>query len=226
MTVQHKDIPDGQIHEPKGITSAGLGNVYSSTGTGTGTWKRITSDMLSGSSGDLGVAGKKVVSNGSNGFNLVADGVYGSMTVTGNTNSFAMTAATDPTLNTNSDYALFTGTGAPWISENLSGVTFVTDRLIVPNNGVYRVDLWSTITAFPTNTAKLSVKHRINGGTFSARHPMIKSNSAGDSGNLNGFGYVTLNANDYLQLYVASSANGGVVFSDVNVILSLVKALP
>ena len=225
MTIQHKDIPDGQIHEPKGISTAGAGSVYSATGGGSGTWKKITSDMFSGSSGDLGVAGKKLISNGLNGIALVADGIYGSMTVTGNTNAFSVTAASDPTLNTNSDYALFTGTGAPWISENLSGVTFTTDRLIAPTNGVYRVDLWSTVTSFPSNTAKISVKHRVNGGTFVTRHPMIKSNSAGDSGNLNGFGLVTLNANDYIQLYVASTVTGGIIFQDVNMIITLVKAL-
>lgn len=225
MTIQHASIPDGQIHEPKGISTAPAGSVYKASGAGSGTWTKVTSDMLSGSAGDLGVAGKKVVSNGLNGFNLVADGIYGSMTVTANTNAFTVTAAVDQTLNTNSDYALFTGTGAPWLSENLSGVSFTTDRLTATVNGVYRVDLWSTITQFPTNSAKISVKHRINGLNYSTRHPLVKSNSGGDAGNLNGFGFVTLNANDYIQLYVASTANGGLIFSDVNMILTLVKAL-
>lgn len=182
--------------------------------------------MLSGSSGDLGVAGKKVVSNGSNGFTLAADGIYGSMTVTNNTNAFSITAATDSTLNTNSDYVLFTGTGAPWIGENISGVTFSTDRLTSTVNGIYRIDMWSNITQFPSNTAKVAVKHRINGTTLSSRHPMIKSNGAGDSGNLGGFGIVTLNAGDYIQIMVASTVTGGLTLSDVNITVTLIKALP
>lgn len=226
MTIQHRDVPDGQIHEPKGITSAPTNSVYSANGLGTGTWKKITSDMLSGSSGDLGVAGKKLVSNGSNGLTLVSDGIYGSMTVTNNTNAFSIAAASDSTLNTNTDYQLFTGTGAPWISENLNGFTFTTDRLVASINGTYRIDLWSNITQFPTNSAKVAVKHRINGIVYSSRHPMIKSNGAGDSGNLGGFGIVTLNSGDYVQLMVASTAAGGLTLSDINFTITLIKALP
>lgn len=224
MTIQHSAIPDGQIHEPKGASTATSGQVYVSNGAGSGIWKRVDSNTLLGTTGDGGVAGKKLVSNGTNGFTLLTDGVYGTMALTGNTNAFTVAAAVDSTLSTNSDYVLFTGTGAPWASESLSGVTFNTNRLIAPVNGEYRIDLWSNITQFPTNTAKVSVKHRISGGTFSARHPMVKSNSAGDAGNLSGFGLVTLIANDYVQLYVASSAAGGLILSDVNVTLTLVKA--
>lgn len=39
MTIQHKDIPDAQRHEPKGITIATSGSVYTANGAGTGTWK-------------------------------------------------------------------------------------------------------------------------------------------------------------------------------------------
>jgi hypothetical protein len=147
------------------------------------------------------------------------------MTITNNTNAFTMAAAVDGTLNTNTDYVLFTGTGAPWALGTPSlGITFLTDRVIVPVAGIYQIELWSTITGFPTNTAKVSVKHRINGGAFSARHPIAKSNSAGDAGNLNGFGLVTLAANDYIQLYLASTAAGGLTFSDVNVTINLIRA--
>lgn len=39
MTIQHKDIPDAQLHEPKGIASVGANQVYVSNGAGSGTWK-------------------------------------------------------------------------------------------------------------------------------------------------------------------------------------------
>lgn len=225
MTIQHKDIPDSLLHEPKGVASATSGSVYSANGLGSGVWKRVSTDMLSGSSGDLGVAGKKFLTNGTNGVTLVADGLYGAMTITNNTNAFSVPTAVDSTLNTNSDYVLFTSTGAPWLPENLNGLTFNTDRLTATVSGVYRIDLWSNITQFPYNTAKVSVKHRINGTTFSARHPMTKSNSAGDAGNISGFGLVTLNIGDYIQLMVASTAAGGLILSDVNVTVTLIRAL-
>lgn len=39
--MQHKDIPDGQIHEPKGISTATEDSVYVANGTGSGTWVKV-----------------------------------------------------------------------------------------------------------------------------------------------------------------------------------------
>lgn len=38
MTIQHKDIPDAQLHEPKGIAAEVIGKVYFSNGAGSGNW--------------------------------------------------------------------------------------------------------------------------------------------------------------------------------------------
>lgn len=42
MTIQHSFITDPNIHEPKGITTAAIGDVYSADGTGSGTWGKLT----------------------------------------------------------------------------------------------------------------------------------------------------------------------------------------
>jgi hypothetical protein len=39
MSIEHNSITDPNIHEPKGISTAGSGAVYIATGSGTGTWK-------------------------------------------------------------------------------------------------------------------------------------------------------------------------------------------
>lgn len=46
MTIEHVNIGAGEIHEPKGIASATLGDVYVATGAGSGTWKNITPSIL------------------------------------------------------------------------------------------------------------------------------------------------------------------------------------
>lgn len=198
--------------------------MYTANGSGSGVWKKPDSTNLQGLAGDGGVSGKVMESDGSNGFRLVNQHIYGTMAITNNTNAFNLTAAADATLNTNSDYVLFSGTGAPWASENLSGITFTLDRLVVPVAGLYRVDLWGNITQFPSNTAKIGVKYRINGVSYSIRKVMDKSNSSGDAGNVNAFGFINLSANDYIQLVMASTQTGGLIYSDVNTTLSLVKA--
>lgn len=43
--IQHKNIPEAQLHEPKGASSAASGTVYVSTGTGTGNWQSPVSAL-------------------------------------------------------------------------------------------------------------------------------------------------------------------------------------
>ena len=52
---RHKDIPDSQLHEPKGVASAANKTVYVATGAGTGAWRKIKeTDMdYSSSAGNL-----------------------------------------------------------------------------------------------------------------------------------------------------------------------------
>jgi hypothetical protein len=39
MTIQHKDIPDAERHEPKGVSTASDGTVYQADGAGSGSWE-------------------------------------------------------------------------------------------------------------------------------------------------------------------------------------------
>lgn len=41
MPIEHKDIPDAQLHEPKGIISAVNKSVQVANGLGTGAWRRM-----------------------------------------------------------------------------------------------------------------------------------------------------------------------------------------
>lgn len=224
LTIQHRLIPDAELHEPKGVASATNHQVYVANGVGSGTWKRIDSTDLAGLTGDAGSTNKTLRTNGANGFVLKSDEIYGNMVITNNTNAFNLTAAVDPTLQTNSDYVLFTGTGAAWASETLfGGVTFTTDRLTVPVTGVYQIHLWAHISQYPSNTAFVGCQYRVNGSTFGPRKLITKSNSAGDAGQFNGFGIATFTAGDFVQLYVASSATGGLIVRSANTLLALVR---
>lgn len=224
--IQHKDIPDSQRHEPKGIDSASIHQIYIANGTGSGSWSKVGSLNLVNLGGDSGVAGKIILTDGANGFTGKVFSSYGVMGITNNANNYVIgTAATDPNLQTNSEYTLFTGAGAPFVGENLYGTTFSVDRLTVSVSGVYEIRFWSNIGTFPSTSSKVGAKFRINGTTWSPRTVVAKSNSAGDFGHLNAFGLVTLNANDYVQLYVASTATGNLVMSNANLTVDLKRAI-
>lgn len=46
MTIQHEDITDPFVHEPKGAAAAVADTVYVADGAGSGTWEKITEDSL------------------------------------------------------------------------------------------------------------------------------------------------------------------------------------
>lgn len=223
MTILHKDIADADRHEPKGISTAAANTAYITDGLGTGTWRKVASTDIKGLSGDAGVAGRLILTDGTNGFTLVPRTQIGEMYFANNGNAFALTAAADTTLATGSQYVLYTGTGAPWTSQNLEGITFDTDKLTVSTAGVYMMSLWATITGFPSNTAKVAFRYRVNGTTVSAQKAMNKSNSSGDVKQIFATGLISLAANDYVQLVVASDATGNLIVSDIALTMHMVK---
>lgn len=145
---------------------------------------------------------------------------FGSMTITNNTSALAMTAGD---LANNSSYVTFTGTPAPYVGENLEGVSFSVDKLTVPFTGIYEVSAYMNISQFPSTTAKIGMKYKVNGSTFSSRAPKVKSAVTSDETQITGFGLVSLNANDFVQIAVASDANGNLIVRDMNVIIKLVR---
>jgi hypothetical protein len=225
MAIQHSNIPDAQLHEPKGVASAALNTSYFADGSGSGDWKKVGVETLSGLSGDGGVARLKVVTDGSNGFDLYRDYAFGKMHITNNSTPFALTAVADTTLNTASQYVLLTGSGAPFANGLEDGVTFSVNKLTVNHSGIYDLNFWACITGFPSNTAHVALKFRINGTTFSDMKVVTKSNSNGDDGILAACDLVQLTANDYLQLYITSDVTGNVVINNSALTMKMIKAL-
>lgn len=223
-TVQHKDIPEVQLHEPKGVSTALAGTLYVASGSGSGTWRKLGTDVIKGMSGDLGVAGRRVVSDGTNGLKLIADAAYGVATITTNTTNFTTVAAADATLKTSTQFQLLTGTGAPWAGADLFNTAFTTERLTAQVAGIYRIDLSMSIKAFPTNTAKVATKFAINSSVFSQRNQIAKSNAAGDEEQLSGFIITPLSAGDYVQIYLACSAAGSLLINDADFAITLLRA--
>lgn len=63
-TVNHADLPDSELHEPKGVAGATANTVYVANGATSGAWQLLTTDSLS-TTGD--VKGKAILSDGANG---------------------------------------------------------------------------------------------------------------------------------------------------------------
>lgn len=224
MAIQHSTITGSNVHESKGVDTAEAKRVYVTNGAGSGTWKKVGADNLLGVTTDGGVAGLKPVTDGAEGFTLIADAAYGSMVINNNATATAsLTAATDATLAATAGYTIITGTGAPWASENLHKVTFNTDRLTVSVTGLYAIEATIVINKFPTGTAKVGIRTRVNGTTYGTRRSTLKSIDAGEHGTFTLREHIQLTAGQYVQIAVATSAAGTLIYNDATVNLRLIR---
>lgn len=66
MTIEHKDIVDPNIHEPKGINTAASNTFYRANGVGAGTWAKVPTQGLAGISGNGSVNQSLVVDGAGN----------------------------------------------------------------------------------------------------------------------------------------------------------------
>jgi len=48
MTIEHKDIPNANLHEPKGVSTASVNKVYVADGAGSGTWQKVDVAQING----------------------------------------------------------------------------------------------------------------------------------------------------------------------------------
>lgn len=76
--MEHVDITDPEIHEPKGVSAATSGEMYVADGAGSGSWQHTSTST------------------------------FGSMNIVNNSTGTAVTAAADATLNTDTDYVKVT----------------------------------------------------------------------------------------------------------------------
>ena len=102
--IQHKNIPDAQLHEPKGVATASVKRIYFADGAGSGEWRKISDKEIDYSS----------KTNNLFGWNDIADSLYTSA-------SPRSIAATTRTLLTNNAAAAQTDTsrlGTIWDTTN------------------------------------------------------------------------------------------------------------
>lgn len=111
-TIQHSAIPDGERHEPKGVSTASSGQVYVADGAASGSWRKVRDTDMDFS----------VKANNLFGWNDIADNLYTSA-------SPRSISASTRTLLTNNAAATQTDTsrlGAIW---NTSGNYFQMNDL-------------------------------------------------------------------------------------------------
>lgn len=213
MAIEHRDLPESGLHEPKGVSLAASDRVYISDGAGSGTWAKVDADTLQGVISNATIAGLRVVTDGSGGFTTepTPASSYGTMNLTGNTTVKALTAATDTTLNTNSDY---TKLDISLVYDNLVNMTSGSGSLILSASGVYSIGFWAGVKT-SVNATKFALKFVINGTDFVPREPKLTLGTNGQIYNMSANGLHNFTAGDSVELYIAADKNCDITIEDM-----------
>ncbi len=143
-----------------------------------------------------------------------ASGVhYGTRTVTNNSALIAKTAATDPTLVSNTDYTQVTAIFDALPNGVLRGITQQTNSLTVTRSAVYEIMLWASAST-SSNNVTIAFKFAVNGTISLVRRPVVRLDVANNIGLVCANGLVQLNAGDVVTLWMASTVTTNVHIYD------------
>lgn len=201
-TVQHRDIPDSEQHEPRGASTAQNGTVYVADGSGAGNFIKIPLAALQGTIPDG--ARVPLVTDGSGGVTAGPLSIIGAQAIRGNSQLTNLPTASDPFLSANVDYRVLGQGQGLWQQEHLYGTSFDGDGLVVNFPGVYKLEFWATIQTYPTAEATVGAKFLIN-DTFRLER-VVAGRQAGHVA-MHAIHY--LNAGDRVRVALAASQTNG-----------------
>lgn len=212
MAIEHRNIPESGLHEPKGVSSAASNRVYISNGSGSGSWSPVDADALQGTISNASGIDQQVITDGSGGFRVapVSGANFGSMVLTDNATAKAVTAAVDPTLNTPSD---FQELDLAFTFENVTGMISGSNFLETTSAGQYLVNLWMSVGVDTANT-RVAFKLVINDTVYFPRGPKTYISPAGEFFNLASNEIKDFNAGDQVKVFLASDKAVNVTIED------------
>lgn len=223
MAIDHLNIPEAGLHEPKGASTAPSNRAYIADGLGSGTWALVDADSLQGTVNNTTGAGQRVITDGSGGFTGESAPGYHrtAMTLTGNITAIAITAAVDSTLRTNTDYKeVILSFGF----EGVEGMSSGANYMQITEPGYYMLDFWANAKA-SSNNAAFAAKFMVNDTTYGTRRPIIQMPTAGELHNISANGFHPFNAGDQIKLVIASDLTTNITIDDLVLQLILIGGL-
>lgn len=222
MAIEHRNLPESGLHEPKGVSTAASDRVYISDGAGSGSWSQVDADAIQGTISNSSAADLRVVTDGSGGFATEATPAssFGTMNLTNNATSKAVTAAADSSLNDNAD---FTELDLALSFESVVNMTSGSNFLTLSSGGVYIIDFWANVKS-DTNATKFSLKFVINGTDFVARGPKLTLDNNGQIYNMSANGIHNFTDGDEVKLYIAADKTCNITIEDMTFQLFFVRS--
>lgn len=205
MSLDHRYLASSNVHEPKHIsdsTSSDIGKVITPLGDGTSELRALTPEEV----------GVKVI--------------YGEAALDANNVSFPITAATDATLYTLTDYVQVNSTRIPtvYLDQN-SGVTFdsIANSMQPSLNGVYKIHVWMNIKSDTANS-KIGIKAKKNGTwcNFTAKTDI---KDAGRTQNITSYIITDLTTTSDVTIWLACDKTANLTIQDMRFSVELLKEI-
>lgn len=144
-----------------------------------------------------------------------ASGVnYGNRSVSNSTALIAKTAATDPTLVSNTDYTQITAVWDAIGSGINRGVTQQANSLTIARAGAYEIQFWASLKAGVNNT-DVAFKFAVNGVISLVRRPRVRLDISSNIYGVAANGLVNLAVGDVVTLWMACSTTTNITISDL-----------
>lgn len=206
--VQGIQGPIGPNGTPGSVIYSGVGNPSNSLGINGDYYLDISQALLWGPKTGGVWSGTPLDLRGG------ASGVhYGTRTVTNNSSLIAKTAATDPTLVSNTDYTQVTAIFGALPDGVLRGITQQANSLTITRAGVYEIMLWASMSA-SDNNVNVAFKFAVNGTITLVRRPIVRLDVANNIGSVCANGLVQLAAGDVVTLWLASTVSTNIRIYD------------
>lgn len=196
MAIQHKNIPDSDIHEPKGINTTAR-RVYMSNGAGSGSWEYVHPEGHQSAS-----EGETYIATGIGGGNFEFPGGRAHAEI------YISNSTTPQTLAAAQAYTRLSPTSAWQDGEkNYLATAPTTGVITLTKAGTYLISFWADFyTASISSGASYKFKYAINGVPGSRGFHTVKNTAGVDHLNVSATGLITVAANHQVSIYVAGDA--------------------
>lgn len=193
MTIEHVNIDNANLHEPKDVSASAVNKVYVANGAGSGVWQLITSSQVSSGAATLG---QHLLADGSGGatFADAPGSIHGEMEISGNSTATTISAS-----------ATFVkvSQGTP-SGDHLNGITFDTDHLVIPVDGTYAVFASVSFEGDAGDIFRFDVA--IDASLTPMNHVARRKTPNADVGHIMTGGMHTLTAGDQISIIVQNEA--------------------
>lgn len=197
--IQHSAIPDGQRHEPKGISSASNKQLYIANGSASGAWSKIGPQSLSGVTTN-GTAGQFVAVDGAGNF-ILASAPSGSVYFYNISTPYILTypstftKAAPTTTGSGSSVLMTEGTNA---------------RLTYTGTATTSLDIVFTVSVDQASGSARDIEAAIykNGSLVNGSNAIITTTS-GEKHSITCHADVSVATNDYVELYMKNGGASG-----------------